>query len=88
MGTILNNISQFSSVRTVTSLNYIKKTYNIPQKNIDSFQKQISEEDKNTIVSGQQNKYSNPASFNYRYHYYQPPASVLYFTTSRKKVFI
>jgi hypothetical protein len=66
MGTILNNISQFSSVRTVTSLNYIKKTYNIPQKNIDSFQKQISEEDKNTIVSGQQNKYSNPAWF---YHF-------------------
>jgi hypothetical protein len=67
MGAISNNISQLASVRTVTNLNYINKTYNIPQKNIADYQKQITEQDKNEVVNRQQNKYPNPASFNYQY---------------------
>lgn len=76
MDTISNNPSQIASVRTVTSLNYIKKTYNLPQEDINSFEKQISEEAKSTIVTDHQNNSSNPASFNYQFQH-SVPVSVL-----------
>jgi len=72
MDTISNNISQIASVRTVTSLNYIKKTYNLPQDDNNSFERRISEETKSTIVSEQQNNSSNPASFNYQFQHSVP----------------
>lgn len=67
MDTISNNISQVASVRTITSLNYIKRTYNLPIESNNSFDKQITEDTKNTIVSEQQDNSSNPALFNYQY---------------------
>jgi hypothetical protein len=60
-------MNQIVAVRTITSLNYIKKTYNLPHVDVNSFEKQLSEEAKSTVVSEQQNSYTNPASFNYQY---------------------
>jgi hypothetical protein len=67
MDTFTNNISQAAAVRTVISQNYIKKTYNLPQKDIATFQKQISQDDKSTLVSEQQEKYANTVLNNYQY---------------------
>jgi hypothetical protein len=67
MDTFTNNISQAAAVRTVISQNYIKKTYNLPQKDIETFQKQISQDDKSTIVSEHQDNYANTVLNNYQY---------------------
>jgi hypothetical protein len=67
MGTVSNNASQIASVRTVTSINYIKKTYNLPQEESNSFDKHFSPDEKSLIVSNKQSNSSNSASFNYQY---------------------
>jgi len=67
MDIISNNIPQIGSVRTVTSLNYIKRTYNLPVDSNNSFEKQISEDSKNSIVSDQQGNSVNSAAYNYQY---------------------
>jgi hypothetical protein len=72
MDTISSNISQVASVRTVTSLNYIKRTYNLPVDNNNSFEKKITEEAKNSIVSEQQDDNFTPASFNYQFQHNVP----------------
>jgi uncharacterized protein YkwD len=76
MDTISNNTSQIAAVRTITSLNFIKKTYNIPQNVIKSFANQISDATKNSLVTEPQNNYANPATYNFQY---QPnvPVSLL-----------
>lgn len=72
MDTISNNTSQIASVRTVTSLNYIKKTYNIPLEDTKSFEKQISEDSKSTVISEQKSSQSNSALYNYQYQFNVP----------------
>ena len=67
MDIVSNNIPQVSSVRTVTSLNYIKRTYNLPVESNNSFDKQISDESKNSIVSDQQGNNVSTAAYNYQY---------------------
>ena len=76
MDTISNNPTQINSVRTVTSLNYIKRTYNLPQDDSKSFEKEISSDEKSLIVGEKQNNSSNAASFDYQFQN-NVPVSVL-----------
>lgn len=80
MDTISNNSSQIASVRTVTSLNYIKKTYNLPGEDRTNFENHISADDKNSIISDKSGVSSEPASYNFQYQN-NVPVSVLTTTT-------